>query len=294
MSEKKSVNQIVTDRLIEVLDKGVVPWRKTWAGNPSINFKSRNAYRGVNNLLLPYGGEYMSFKQAQAAGGHVKKGETGFVVVFYKTYEKINGETGKKETFPVLRYSTVFHLSQIEGVETKIKAVRDKNINPIDEAQKIVDSYVSRSGVDFQSVAGSDKAYYLPSEDVVTIPDMNQFENANEYYSTAFHELVHSSGAKSRLDRIDEKSRFGNEAYSFEELVAEIGAASLMNIAGIEIPATFENSTAYVDNWKKVLKGDNKIVIKAAREAQKAVDLILGQTEDTPAEALSKTDEQAA
>ena len=137
---------------------------------------------------------------------------------------------------------------------------------------------MNREHLDFKELP-SNKAFYSPSYDRVVVPMKEQYENINEYYSTTFHELTHSTGHKSRLDRLETGAiaSFGSETYSKEELVAEIGSASLMNMLGIETPQTFKNSTAYIQNWLQVLKNDNRFIVSASSKAEKAVNYILGE-----------------
>lgn len=121
-----------------------------------------------------------------------------------------------------------------------------------------------------------DRAYYRPATDTVVLPIRKQFMSTAEYFSTAFHELVHSTGHKSRLDRLDRVAAFGSEDYSKEELIAEIGAAALVNHTGLETPDSFRNNAAYIQNWLQVLKDDKRFIVSAAGKAEKAVNLILG------------------
>ena len=270
------IHERVTARILEQLEKGVIPWRKTWHGSQPINYVSRKAYRGVNLLLLPFGGEWLTFKQAKDAGGNVKKGEKSSMIVFYKMMER-EDENGKKTTFPFLQYSNVFHVDQCEGIESKMEVpIIDESVNPIAHAESMVNDYVNRSGVTINHVKGSDRACYSPCIDMITMPIIGQFESAEEYYSTAFHECGHSTGRHSRLDRITETAGFGSQTYCREELVAEMFACFMMNLAGIEIPETFENSAAYIAGWSKKLKEDVKAIVSASGQAQKASDYFLG------------------
>jgi len=277
---KMDIHEKITERILAQLAQGVVPWRKTWRGGEPLNYVSRKGYRGVNLFLLPRGGEWLTFKQAKDAGGNVKKGEKASMIVFYKMMEKEteneNGET-KKKTFPFLQYSNVFHIDQCEGVESKMETpLVDESVNPIAHAESMVNDYVNRSGVTMSHVKGSDRACYSPSTDTITMPIIGQFESAEEYYSTAFHECGHSTGHHSRLDRITETAGFGSQTYCREELVAEMFACFMMNLAGIEIPETFENSAAYIAGWSKKLKEDVKAIVSASGQAQKASDYFLG------------------
>ncbi len=276
---------IVTEKILKALEMGVVPWQKPWVGTgAAINYISRKPYRGVNTLLLDQPGEYLTFKQCESLGGKVKKGEKAQMIVFFTFSEHkekdANGED-KITTFPVLKYYNVFHVTQCEGIESKLEPP-SPNADPLADGEAIIDGYVSRSGVKFEPTKGSDRAFYRPSEDRVVVPDISQYKLIEEYYSTSFHELTHSTGHSTRLKRFGEKNdgvaAFGNEVYSKEELIAEIGSSMLMSIAGIERPETFSNSAAYLQSWLKVLKNDKRLIISAANSAQKAVDLILGKS----------------
>jgi antirestriction protein ArdC len=270
-----NIYEAVTQRIIEQLEQGIIPWRKTWKGSVPINYVSRKPYQGMNYVMLPYGGEWLTFKQAKDAGGSVKRGEKSRMIVFYKIIEKIN-DNGEKENIPYLQYSNVFHISQCEGIKSKLEECKpNDNIKPIDTAEQVLNDYINRSGVTFENVAGSNKAFYSPTNDKITMPEITQFEKAEEYYTTAFHESAHSTGHKTRLDRLTETAAFGSAVYSREELTAEIAATMVMNFTGLELPETFENSAAYIQGWLKALKNDDKAIVTAASKAQKAADMIL-------------------
>ena len=284
MATKINVYEMVTDRIIAELEKGNIPWRwqRPWTGvrSGAYNRITKKPYSIINQMLLKLSGEYASFKQWTDLGGHVRKGEKSEIVVFWKIYQKeeANEETGEKEVrkIPVLKYYNVFHISQVEGV--KPLEVPFKEVEPIEEAEKIITMYVEREHIDFNECA-SNEAYYSPLQDKVVVPMKEQYNLVNEYYSTTFHELTHSTGHKNRLDRLETGAvaSFGSETYSKEELVAEIGSATLMNVTGIETPKTFKNSTAYIQNWLQVLKNDNKFIVSASSKAEKAVNFIIGE-----------------
>lgn len=276
---------IVTEKILKALEEGTVPWQKPWIGSDrAINYVTRKPYKGINTLLLDQPGEYLTFKQCTTLGGKIKKGEKSSMIVFFTFSEHkekdANGED-KITSFPVLKYYNVFHISQCEGIESKLEPPSPE-ANPLEEGEAIIDGYVTRGGVRFEAVKGSDRAFYRPSEDRVIVPHISQYKLIAEYYSTSFHELTHSTGHSSRLKRFGEKNdgvaAFGNEVYSKEELIAEIGSSMLMSIAGIERPETFQNSASYLQSWLNVLKGDKRLIVTAANAAQKAVDLILGKS----------------
>lgn len=279
-----NVYQMVTERIIAELEKGIIPWEKPWTGvrAGAFNRISKKPYSLLNQMLLKHTGEYATFKQWSELGGKIKKGAKSEIIVFWKIteIEEENEDNEKvKKNIAILRYYNVFHISQVEGVKPLESPFPE--VEPIEEADRIINDYVAREHIDFTECA-SNKAYYSPSMDCVVVPMKEQYKLINEYYSTTFHELTHSTGHKSRLDRLQTGAvaAFGSENYSKEELVAEIGSASIMNLLGIETTKTFRNSAAYIQSWIKVLKNDNKFIVSAASKAEKAVNFILGNTEE--------------
>lgn len=283
---KKSVYEMVTERIIEQLENGVIPWRKQWTGirSGAYNRISKKSYSLLNQMLLKFNGEYATFKQWKELGGHVRKGEKSEIVTFWKIQpvEEIK-EDGTKEInqIPLLRYYNVFHISQVDGVEPLPKEELN-DIEPIEKAENVLHDYWTRENISIEHKAG-DRAYYSPSQDLIYLPLFEQFTNANEYYGTAFHESVHSTMKESRCNRAEDRKgklvAFGSNEYSREELVAEIGSANLMNIVGIETKDSFRNSTAYIQNWLQVLKNDVKFIVSASGKAEKAVRYILNEVE---------------
>lgn len=272
MGTKKTVYEIVTDRILELLAAGVVPWRRPWVVNGAVNWLTQRPYRGINTLLLPPG-EYATYKQITEAGGSVKGAKT-HIVVFWRWLNKEDEETGETEKIPLLRFYRVFDIKDCKGIKSKRKEVSFDH-DPIAEAEAIVTGYVDAPPIGFTS----GRAYYMPVPDRVSVPPLQDYPKAEEYYSTLFHELAHSTGHKSRLNRpgIEEYAAFGDENYSKEELVAEIGAAMLCATCGID-NSTIENSASYIQSWHRKLKNDPTLIVKAAGQAQKATDYILGTT----------------
>lgn len=278
----KSVYDIVTERILDQLAKGVVPWRRPWAGAASApkNIQSKKAYRGINAFLLSCAGYaspfWMTFRQAQILGGHVRKGERGMPVVFYKPLEVEDRETGEDKTIPLLRYSTVFNSSQCEGIliEKLVECAPRIEFEPIAACESILAGMPANRPALHHGSAG---AFYRPAADEVHMPDRNMFDAVGHYYATLFHELAHATGHPSRLNRegITAVAPFGSPIYSKEELVAEMGSAYLCGHAGIDAPPLVENTAAYLASWISKLRGDSKLVIQAASAAQKAADWIL-------------------
>lgn len=283
-----NIYQVVTDRIIEQLEAGTVPWQKPWFSitGGACNALSGHRYSLMNQLLLPKSGEWASYNQWLRVGGQVKQGEKSSLVVFWRWQEEpdevpeddVQEEQAARSRKPVLKYYHVFHVSQVDGVEPLVPAeVADNRVEPIAKAEKLLMDYISREQVGFDP-AYSDKACYSPATDTIHLPMLNQFRSAEEYYSTAFHEAVHSTGSEKRLNRKGLKDpRFGSEVYSKEELIAELGAASMMHALGIETDASFQNSAAYIDSWLQVLKRDKRFIVSAAGQAEKAARYITGE-----------------
>lgn len=269
------VYQEVTNRIISQLEQGVIPWQKPWvASGAAISHSTGKPYSLLNQMLLGRPGEYLTFKQCQQEGGKIKKGEKANMVVFWKWLDVEDEETKKIEKIPLLRYYNVFHIDQCEGIKLKYTEGLPCVAKPEEEAEKVIEGYISRSGVKLRHEEG-DRAYYSPGKDMITLPIIDQFISAAEYYSTAFHELTHSTGHESRLNRLSKVVCFGSEEYSKEELIAEIGSATLMTRTGFETKGSFNNSVSYIQSWLKALQNDKRMIVSAAGKAEKAVKLIM-------------------
>lgn len=281
------VFQIVTDRIIGMLEQGDIPWDRPWygAGKYAIKRATGKPYSLLNQFLLGNPGEYLSFKQCKEQGGTIKKGAKAKIVVFWKILDCPKKDSKGKpvldskgevriQQVPILKYMNVFHIDDCEGLEPKHYEEKLRDFNPIQKADEVIDDYVKRSGITLEHIKQG-RAYYSPDEDKVVPPIREQFKGEAEYYSTAFHELTHSTGHSSRLNRIVAGSfSFGDETYSKEELVAEIGSASILNILGIETDGSIRNNAAYIQNWIRALRNDKKLIVNASSKASKAVELI--------------------
>ncbi len=270
---KQSVYDVVTKRIMEQLKRGVIPWHKPWFSYPAVNWVSQRAYRGVNALLLA-SGEYATWNQIQQAGGHVKKGQRSTPVVFWKELESKDEETGETKNVSFLRYYNVWEINQqCAGLDSRRKGntKRPNELIEVETAENLVENYPNPPNI----IPGTSHAYYRPGNDEVGIPDKAAFDRIEDYYSILYHELVHSTGHVNRLARreVVDRVRFGSDRYSQEELVAEIGAAMLCDIAGIA-DITIENQTAYVAGWLRRLGDNNKWIVQASSKAQKAVEYI--------------------
>ncbi len=282
----------VTDRIIAALDRGTVPWRRPWRSRGLRNAISGRSYRGINLLLLGLtaleGGfddpRWLTYRQAQVKGGHVRRGEQGTQIVLWKWIERSDSDTGEpQQHYPLLRLFTVFNVTQCEDLALPAYDGGEPQ-DPLAEAEAIVASYASGPPV----VHDADSAYYIPSRDEVHLPPRESFRGAHGYYATLFHELAHSTGHQSRLNRegYQSSARFGSETYSREELVAEFAAAFLGQEAGTD-PSRVEQSAAYIASWLKALRDDRRLVVVAAGQAQRAADHILGRG---PEDANPETD----
>ncbi len=285
---RKDVYGIVNAKIIEQLNNGTVPWQKPWKdGGVPRNLITKKQYHGINLLLLAMEGFehnlFVSYNQLQAIGGKVKRGEKGHMVVYWNVVKK-EGEEPKDETVEdkkktVLRYYYVFNIAQCENIpERLLPATRAAEEIPTCEA--IVTAMPQCPVIKHKE----QRAYYDPTQDFVNMPKKRSFKTDASYYSTLFHELVHSTGHERRLSRktLTQMAEFGSELYSQEELVAEMGTCYLQSFAGIQ--SEFQHSAAYLQGWLGKLKNDKFFIFQAASAAQKAVDYILNiqeKAEDT-------------
>ena len=279
---KRDVYEIITDRIINKLEQGVIPWKKQWteSGIPQ-NAITKRPYRGINLLLLSslaYDHNlYLTKKQVTDIGGTIKENEKPEIVVFWKWPEEKETEDGKKAK-PILRYYSVYNIAQCEGIPESMMPNESpfRENNPIVVCAEIVENMPKKP----QIKSKENRAYYHPFYDFINMPKMEKFDDSESYYDVLFHELVHSTGHISRLDRKDvaQMKSMGADAYSFEELIAEIGACFLSSISGIDIH--FENDVAYIKAWIEKLKNDKRFIIDASAKAQKAVDFILNVKSD--------------
>jgi len=285
---------MVTEKVVSLLEQGIVPWRKPWtsAGLPR-NLVSKKSYRGINHFLLS-ASKYVSplwltMRQANELGGHIRKGEESTAVVFWKidnvklsTEDRDNEESDEKTRRRfLLRYYRVWNLEQCElpqAMLDKLPKIEMHEHDPIEAAERIIAAMPNPPEIQH---AGS-KAFYSPITDRITLPPRELFISIEEQMATTYHEMSHATGHPKRLNResIAEAAPFGSPIYAAEELVAEMSAAYLCAEAGIS-PAVIENQAAYVAGWLKKLREDRKLVVHAAAQAQKATDYILGRSAET-------------
>jgi len=279
------VYQVINSRIMELLESGTVPWRKTWnaQSNYPKNLVSGKKYAGINVFMLAcqqYSNPWwLTFKQVQDKGGHVIKGSKSTPIIFYKWLDKkdsipgVGSEEQGNGKIPLLRYYSVFNIEQTEGITCLPEPEETHNhFDPITKAEEIISNMPLLPEIKY----GGNRAYYSPTLDYIQLPHLHTFDSAEEAACCKFHEAVHATGHSNRLGRkgVTETSYFGSHEYSKEELVAEMGAAFLCGHAGIE-NTTIENSAAYLAGWLKALKNDKTLLIQAGGMAQKAADYIL-------------------
>jgi antirestriction protein ArdC len=274
--------EMITNKIIEKMKTGQVPWRKPWKFQPPRNLVSKRLYHGINLLLLtlnefelPY---YVTFHQAKQLGGSIKKGEHGTPVVFWKLLETLDKQADNEaeitKVIPYLQYSTVFNLCQTEGIEVPNDA--PSTLAPLAVCEEIIAGFTDKPQTIHTLLP---KAFYQPETDMIHMPAKTSFVSSEAYYSTLFHEYVHATGHEKRLNRhapAHTNFDFGSKDYSREELVAELGSAFLCAEAQID-NSVIENNTAYLNSWLKVLQNDQKLIIYASAKAGKAVDYICNQ-----------------
>lgn len=302
------VYEIVQKRILERLEEAIknnekFQWIKPWKsyGIPT-NFVTKKAYRGINLLLLPMGGYYLTMKQINDLGGKVIKGSKAYQVYFW-TYITPEGKEVSEESkneaeivaetisdarkIPVFKYYNVFHQSQIEGIEfPEMEKGEEHELNM--SAEELISYYGQELPINI--IKGSDRAYYSSYEDKIVVPHCSQFKNINEYYMSILHEIIHSTGSSKRLKRFSENETkvFGDDKYSKEELVAEIGASMLKAYLGIEDESTDNNSIAYLKGWYNQIKNGNvNDITYSSQQAQKAMNYIIEKVEELKLKVVS-------
>lgn len=290
---KEEIVTRITTEIIASLEKGVIPWQRPWKGGGlPRNFVTKKVYRGFNLCILDNkefaSRDWITFNQARDLGGTVKKGEHGTAILFWKWREK--EEKGEKVKIPVIRYYTVFNVTQCEGLEIEATP-QVAPVCDVSACDEVIGAYLKRDGT-LTLEHGGARAFYAVEKDLVKLPPRESFHRAEGYFTTAYHELCHSTGHPKRLNResLSKHASFGSEDYSKEELIAELGASFLAGHMGINIPEIKDNAAAYLGGWLKVLKESPRILIEAGSQAQKACDLILGHTFDEAEEGQKVTE----
>ncbi len=287
----KDTYQKITDYVIEQLEKGEIIWRKGWnrLGLPK-NIITGHCYKGWNVFLLnfvtmfhsyktPY---FITYKQALEAGGSVRRGQKGYPVVWWATVEDRNksvetnddaDEEINRNTYKVPKTHTVFNIDQTHGITfSHVGGMFRNNAGTIETCEDVIHNMPTPPAI----IHTGDKACYIRILDEIKMPSAGLFHTDKAYYATLFHELAHSTGHEKRLNRKEliEHDGFGGENYSKEELTAELAAAYLCAVCGIE-QQTVTNSAAYLQQWLEALQNDKRLILKAASQAQAAADYIL-------------------
>ena len=277
-----AVYSILTNKVLEMIKGGTAPWRRPWVQNGaprSIAMAPGKGYRGCNYFLLSmvsaargFGNNWATFNMIKERGGKIKEGqEKEHYPVFYYSGPQEDDE-GNVLRRPCFLYTRVWNLDQIEGIE--IPAVQTRTHEPIAECERVVNGYQNAPKIEHRG----DVACYNPVFDRILMPDASAFNRASDYYATLFHEMAHSTGHESRLNRAELKTLSDKHAYSLEELVAELTAVFLCDHAGI-VNAQLENSAAYLNGWFAALSKEPKMFATAASRAHRAADFILGVSE---------------
>jgi antirestriction protein ArdC len=279
------VYSIVTNRIMDLLTQGTIPWQQPWNVDVPANVISKRPYRGINLWLLlslPYARHfYLTWAQLKQIGGSVKQGEHGHVVIFWKTIENSdNGEAAKTtKPIPILRYYKVFNIEQCTEIpESLIVPVPEKPVVSIEACDAVSKAMPACPDI----LHRVQQAFYDPNKDYINMPRKKSFVSSEAYYATLFHELVHSTGHSKRLSRstLMQMAEYGSDPYSIEELVAELGSAYLCGMTGI-LPTQLENASAYIQGWLNVLKNDKRFVVIASGLAQRAVDYIVNRSAES-------------
>lgn len=291
----RDLYQEATNKIIQMIEQGVAPWRRTWSTyGLARNYATGHIYTGINLILMnntshpiPY---FMTFNQVKEQNGQIRKGAKAEMViyfnVFYKdgadqtlTKEQARTRANQGEEIQVLKfikYYNVFNIADIEGIDFEIPEIELKHNEKIDQCESIIAQMPNCP--EFRSIDGN-RAFYSPALDFINMPTIAQFDTAEDYYATFFHELTHATGHVSRLGReeVMNPQTFGSKPYSREELVAEMGASFLCSSVQIDFDNIIENNAAYLAGWLKILQADSKFIFKAAAEAQKAADYVLNR-----------------
>lgn len=291
----RDLYQEVTNKMIALIEKGVVPWRLTWSTyGLARNYATGHIYSGINLIIMntthhsiPY---FMSFRQIEERNGRIKKGAKSEMVIYFNIYYKVGDDTlhhreeaearksmGEEvEVLKFIKHYNVFNIEDIEGIDFDLPQTMYNDNEKIERCEDIIDRMPKRPEL---KMLDPNQPFYSPILDIVNMPAITQFESAEAYYATYFHELAHSTGHESRLAReeVMVPHLHGSNPYGKEELLAELAASFVCSMVQINFEPILENSASYLDGWLKVLKEDNKFIFKAAAEAQKAADYILNR-----------------
>jgi antirestriction protein ArdC len=295
-AETASPARLITDAIIAKLEEGTSPWRRPWTSAASIERPLRacgKPYRGINTIWLWHVAEqrgftmptWMTYRQAAELGGQVRKGEKSTIAVFYKSYGKTEQDpaTGEEQTSQrrILKTYNVFNVGQIDGLPDRFVMPPEPRVRPPETHRAEIDAFIAASGATM--ITGGSRACYIPSLDVVHMPDWQDFESYAQYGAVAAHELTHWTGHPSRLNR-EMSGSFGSETYAREELCAELSSALIG--AELGLPVThLDNHASYIASWIKLLQHDERALLSAAAKAEAAACWLLeraGRATDAP------------
>ena len=269
------IKESVTKSIIESLESNNTLWSKTWIPSLPASYATGKTYSGINFVILSIRGmnkgyksnKWITYKECQKQGGNINKGEHGSMITHYNFYDKENKDTGEIEKIPVLEHYTVFNLQQTSLYqEVEVKELDDSLVN------QDIEDIIKNSPCPILE-AMQDRACYSSSLDRISMPLKKQFKTLHGYYSTILHEMSHSTGHVSRLDR-KLGNKFGSESYSIEELIAEISTMYLLAKYGIDNKEIINNNNAYIKSWLRSLKNDSNFIFKASKEASKAFEYL--------------------
>lgn len=278
-----NIYEDVTNRILEQLKSGVIPWRKTWKSGLPMSLSTKREYRGINILMLGMSGHgsryWITYREALRLGAHVRRGEKATPIVYWhwRTPEQMAAlwqKTGREPAPCVPFISSVFNLEQVEGVSRPEEESFADSKRRLELADNLFDVMPDKPEIVHSTCAEPSYSRLL---DRVAMPHLSQFESADEYYAALFHELVHATGSARRLNRVAEQEGDIIRRYSFEELVAEFGAAFLCGFAGINNTSTEALTASYLDGWAQVFQKDTRILLRAASAAQRAADYVRGK-----------------
>lgn len=264
--------EIIVDQIINKLNEWVLPWNKPWQWSHPINYETKIKYKWINKLILLFDDykdkRYLTLKQINKLWWTLKKWSVWTKIIFWQLKES---EESKKYNYPLIKYYNVFNIEQTEWLDL-VPIEKENNLNSYNKASWIIKNYLNKP-----KIVTWNKACYNPMEDLITIPDKKKFNSTDDYYSTLFHELIHSTWNTKRLNRFwDKVYKYWSNEYSFEELIAEIGAMFLSHEVWI-IKNTKDNSIAYINWWLEYLSKNKKLIIYASSQSQKALDYILNK-----------------
>jgi antirestriction protein ArdC len=285
---KRDLYAKVSARIIAELEAGVAPWIKPWSATPGANTPcnavSNRPYSGCNVVLLWMAQaagyrtpRFLTFKQALELGGNVRKGERGTKAFFVKQQLQVRDDNSPMRLIPMMREYTVFNVDQCENLPDSINAGKPIRVRNPDTRDELADDFLHSTGADIRE--GHGEAFYVPSRDFISMPAFVGFKGADHFYNVVFHELTHWTGHKLRLDR--DLKKFGSRDHAAEELIAELGAASLCAEFGFDGDV---RSAGYIDNWIELLKADKRAFFTACSHASKAADYLRSLALAGPAE----------